>query len=96
LAAELYRIEALLLDAEGAADEMLQNPIKKGLAFARSQGARLLELRFALVVARLLIKRGKGLEARALLAPAYECFTEGLDIPDLEEAKALLGELARS
>jgi class 3 adenylate cyclase len=96
LAAELYRIEALLLDAEGAADEMLQKSIKKGLDFARSQGARLLELRFALVITRLLIKKGKGLEARALLAPVYEYFTEGLDTPDLEEAKTLLGELARS
>jgi hypothetical protein len=34
LAAELYRIEALVLDAEGAADEMLQIPINKGLAIA--------------------------------------------------------------
>ncbi len=76
LAAELYRIEALLLDAEGAADEMLQKPIKKGLDLARSQGARLLELRLAMVMTRLLIKKGKGLEARTLLAPVYEYFTE--------------------
>jgi hypothetical protein len=96
LAPELCRIEALLLDAEGAADEMLEGPIKKGLALARSQGAHLFELRLALVITRLLSKKGKGFEARALLAPIYECFTEGLDAPDLKEAKALLGDLARS
>jgi tetratricopeptide (TPR) repeat protein len=96
LAAELYRIEALLLDAEGAADEMLQKPIKKGLDLARSQGARLLELRLAMVMTRLLVKKGKGLEARALLAPVYEYFIEGLETPDLKEAKSLLGQLAPS
>ena len=29
-----------------------------------------------------------------LLAPVYGWFTEGFDIPDLKEAKALLEELA--
>ena len=33
-------------------------------------------------------------EARDLLAPVYGWFTEGFDTPDLEEAKALLDELA--
>jgi hypothetical protein len=49
-----------------------------------------------MVMTRLLIKKGKGLEARALLAPVYEYFTEGLDTPDLKQAKMLLGELALS
>jgi hypothetical protein len=33
-------------------------------------------------------------EARELLAPVYGWFTEGFDTLDLEEAKALLNELA--
>jgi predicted ATPase len=33
-------------------------------------------------------------EARHLLAPIYDQFTEGLDTRDLQEAKALLDELA--
>jgi hypothetical protein len=33
-------------------------------------------------------------EARELLAPVYDWFTEGSDTLDLKEAKALLGELA--
>jgi hypothetical protein len=34
-------------------------------------------------------------EARALLAEIYGWFTEGFDLPDLKEAKALLEELCR-
>ena len=37
--------------------------------------------------------QGKRVEARALLAPAYGWFTEGLDTVDLQEAKALLEAL---
>ena len=33
-------------------------------------------------------------QARELLAPVYEWFTEGFDTRDLKEAKALLEELA--
>ena len=33
-------------------------------------------------------------EARSLLAPIYDWFTEGFDTQDLKDAKALLDELA--
>jgi hypothetical protein len=33
-------------------------------------------------------------DARQLLAEIYDWFTEGFDTPDLQEAKALLEELA--
>jgi hypothetical protein len=39
--------------------------------------------------------QGRPTEARELLAPVYDWFTEGFDAPDLREAKALLGELNR-
>jgi predicted ATPase len=39
-------------------------------------------------------EQGKRDEARALLSPIYGWFTEGFDTPDLQEAKALLEELA--
>jgi len=35
----------------------------------------------------------KKVEARQMLAEVYTWFTEGFDTVDLEEAKALLGEL---
>jgi predicted ATPase len=45
-------------------------------------------------LAQLRRDQGRQVEARDLLAPIYEWFTEGFDTPDLKEAKALLDELA--
>ena len=45
-------------------------------------------------MARLWRDRGKRDEARELLASVYGWFTEGFDMRDLKEAKALLGELS--
>jgi predicted ATPase len=45
-------------------------------------------------MARLWRDKGKKQQARELLAPVYEWFTEGFDTRDLKEAKALLEELA--
>jgi predicted ATPase len=44
-------------------------------------------------MARLWRDQGKVQQARELLAPVYDWFTEGFDTLDLKEAKALLGEL---
>jgi hypothetical protein len=45
-------------------------------------------------MARLWRDQGKRDEARDLLTPVYNWFTEGFDTLDLKEAKALLCELA--
>ncbi len=45
-------------------------------------------------LARLWQQREKRHEARELLAPIYDWFTEGFDTPDLKDAKALLNELS--
>ena len=45
-------------------------------------------------IARLWRDQGKRDEARDLLAPVYNWFTEGFDTLDLKEAKALLDTLA--
>jgi predicted ATPase len=58
---------------------------------SNAQQARSWELRAAMSLARLWRDRGKGDEARELLAPVYGWFTEGFDTLDLKEAKALLG-----
>jgi predicted ATPase len=50
-------------------------------------------LRAAMSLARLWQQQGKRAEAYELLAPIYGWFTEGFDTADLQEAKALLGEL---
>ena len=44
-------------------------------------------------LARLWRDQEKRAEARELLAPVYDWFSEGFDTPDLKEAKTLLDEL---
>jgi predicted ATPase len=60
---------------------------------ARGQQARSLELRAARALARLWAASGRAAEARDLLAPVYSSFTEGLETPDLEGARAQLSGL---
>ena len=45
-------------------------------------------------LSRLWQSQGKRAEARELLASVYGWFTEGFDTTDLQDAKALLEELA--
>jgi predicted ATPase len=45
-------------------------------------------------LSRLWQQQGKRTKARELLVPIYGWFTEGFDTPDLQEARALLDELA--
>jgi predicted ATPase len=67
---------------------------ERALTVARMQQARSLELRAAMSMARLWRDQGKPQQARELLAPVYDWFTEGFDTLDLKEAKALLSSLA--
>jgi len=39
---------------------------------------------------------GRQLEARDLLSPVYNWFTEGFDVPDLKNARTLLADLGGS
>jgi predicted ATPase len=67
---------------------------REAIAQARQQSARLYEIGAAMSLGRLWRDQGKRIEARDLLAPVYNWFTEGFDTPVLQEAKALLDELA--
>jgi predicted ATPase len=67
---------------------------QQAIEIARSQSAKFWELRAATSLARLWRDQGKNAEARDLLAPVYGWFSEGFDLPDLKEAKALLEELS--
>jgi predicted ATPase len=51
------------------------------------------ELRTSTSLARLWQSQSKRKEARDLLKPVYDWFTEGFDTADLKDAKALLDEL---
>jgi class 3 adenylate cyclase/predicted ATPase len=93
---ELLRLQARALMANrgiGAAEDA-QVVLERALATARSQHARLLELRAARDLADLWRDQGKRDDARDLLTPLYGSFTEGFETLDLKEVKALLDELA--
>ena len=57
------------------------------------RAAKFWEVRTATNLARVWRDQGKRTEARDLLAPVYNWFTEGFDTPVLQDAKALLDEL---
>ena len=92
--ADFHRMagEIALLSPEPNA-EKAQAHFERALAIAFEQQAKSFELRAATSMARLWRDQGKRKEARGLLAPVYEWFTEGFDTLDLKEAKALLDEL---
>jgi predicted ATPase len=92
--AEVNRIagEVALLSPERDATKA-EAYFDRALAVARQQQAKSWELRAAMSLARLWRDQGKVQQARELLAPVYQWFTEGFDTRDLKEAKALLDEL---
>ena len=93
--AELIRLEGelrLAASPDNVAEAL--DCFRRAIEIARSQAARSWELRAALSLARLLVAEGQRDKAKRTLA-VYEWFTEGLDTADLQEAKALLEDLAR-
>ena len=108
--AELYRLKGELLLQSGdqgltsgvlSADAGRQTReaeaeacFHQALDVARRQQAKSLELRAAMSLSRLYRRQGRQAEARPLLAETYGWFTEGFDTRDLQEARALLEELA--
>ncbi|MBI3330279.1 MAG: hypothetical protein HYZ81_26670 [Nitrospinae bacterium] len=63
---------------------------------ARRQEAKSLELRAATRLSRLWYAQGRHEDARQLLADIYGWFSEGFATPDLQEARLLLDQLART
>ena len=94
VAAEIDRLEALLQQHKRASAEIVEEYLANSLTTARRQGARLLELRTATTLARVLAEKNERHKAIDLLAPIYGWFTEGFDTPDLKTANAPLEELA--
>jgi tetratricopeptide (TPR) repeat protein len=88
-----YRIPGDLLNAAGDRSGAEQH-YRQAITVAEQQSAKLFQLRASTSLARLWREQGKRTEARDLLGPIYNWFTEGFDAPDLKDAKALLDELA--
>ncbi len=89
--AELYRIRGELLRNEAEAEQYF----RKSLEVAELQKAKAWQLRTAMSLARLYRSQDKSQQARDLLQPIYDSFTEGLDTVDLREAAAELHELTQ-
>jgi predicted ATPase len=94
--AEAYRLQGELFLRQALPDAtQAEACFHQALTIARRQQGKAWELRAAMSLSRLWQQQGKRDEARELLAPIYGWFTEGFDTADLQEAKALLAELAR-
>jgi predicted ATPase len=99
--AELLRRKAELAPASAGAAATRAAPVAKtaeasllaAIEIARSQEARLLELRAATSLSRLWRRRGRADDARSLLSGIHAWFSEGFETPDFREAKAILDEI---
>ncbi|NIP47588.1 MAG: hypothetical protein GWN21_15705 [Gammaproteobacteria bacterium] len=93
--AEIHRLTG---DALCAADKVsfqaAQAEYERALDVSRRTGAKSLELRATMGLARLWDGQGRREEARESLQSMYEWFTEGFETPDLKAASSLLSELA--
>jgi predicted ATPase len=89
----LHRVRGALLlgggDVTRAAEA--ERCFRHALDAAQAIGAHLPALQAATSLAGLWVRQGRAPEARALLAPLHAAFREGLDLPDLRAAAAVLG-----
>ena len=85
--------ERLLREASPQAEAAARARFEHALALARKQRGRGWELRAATSLARLLRRQGNEAEARAVLEPVHEGFTEGFDTADLRASAALLNAM---
>jgi predicted ATPase len=89
---DVHRVRGELLIAVGDA-VVAEKSLYQAIGVARRQSAKLFELRATATLARLWRDQDRRTEARDLLAPIYNWFTEGFDTPVLKDAKALLDQL---
>jgi predicted ATPase len=91
-APELERLRGALLTQQGEPDEA-DACFQKAFRAATDMGAKSLELRAAMSLARLWSEQGRRAAAYDLLVPVYGWFTEGFDTADLKDARTLLDQL---
>ena len=87
--AELLRLKGELLQKRDHPNlSEAEACFRHAIEVARSQEAKMFELRSTTSLARLLAGQRPRDEARTMLAEIYNWFAEGFDAPDLKEAKA--------
>ena len=93
--AEVLRLRGEVTLASGAGREgVAEDCFRRGLEVARRQQAKSWELRLGTSLANLLARQGRATEARQLLQPLYDGFSEGRETADLRTARAMLARLA--
>jgi predicted ATPase len=93
--AEIIRLKGIVLlmdDCTKTAEA--EACFRASLDVARAQEAKWWGLRTSVSLARLLRDTNRRDEARTVLGGIYNWFSEGFELPDLKEAKALLDELS--
>lgn len=95
LESEFHRLKGVcLLEISAANAAEAEICFSRALAVSRKQGAKSLELRATINIARLWQQRGRQDEAKRVLKEIYSWFTEGSDTHDLVEAANLLRTLS--
>ena len=89
---ELLRIKAEILLRHASA-ELAADCFRHASEMASRQGALLWELRIALSLARLRVSQGRDDEARKVLVPVYDRFTEGFATTDLQATRTMIDGL---
>jgi predicted ATPase len=90
---ETFRVRGELLLKKGHLDSA-EASFREALALAQKMTAKSWELRSAMSLARLLATKGRRDEARDLVTPVYNWFSEGFETADLRDAQVLLSELS--
>jgi predicted ATPase/DNA-binding winged helix-turn-helix (wHTH) protein len=93
--AELFRIRGELVLLQDGADAVAiaERNFRRALDWARRHGALSWELRATTSLARLWRDHGSSADARGILQPVYDRFTEGFGTADLRSARVLLDTL---
>ncbi|KYF48402.1 hypothetical protein BE08_34990 [Sorangium cellulosum] len=92
---ELYRLRAAVLLAGDACAPEGEECLRRAIAVAREQAARLPEIRSSLALCRVLVSRGRRDEARLLLGDIDGWPREHGAMPELGAARAMLREISR-
>jgi predicted ATPase len=92
--AEIFRLKGELALKQSVPESALaERCFEQALSIARRQHEKSWELRAATSLGRLWQRRNKRDDARRLLRPLYDWFSEGFETADLHDANALLNEI---
>jgi predicted ATPase len=92
---ELLRVKAEILRQQGSfqSASAAEGYLDQAGEMAGEQDALFWALRIALTFARLRVSQGRNDEARGILAPVYDRFTEGFATADMLAARGMLDGL---